>query len=467
MTAGQSERPFRPLGLMRALEIQFAMAVLQYSNLQRLYKSSSFWALTDQGILSLGTFATNIVVMRAYKHDQTEYAIYLLLVSIIALLNNLHASIITYPLSVTGARSDEDRLRRLTSASLALTSVFGVPMLVVVLLAAAIIHSVALAPFVAMAMIAWQAQETTRRALMAHLRNNEAIWGDAVSYLGQAVVVGALCIHQVPPLWEVFVAMAFTSLAGAVVQMVQLRVVKFNAELTRSTAIDGWRIGRWLLVSNGLNLLTIQMITWTIFYYYKSEGVAAFGVLSNVIGISHPIIFGICGLIVPGVAKARHANDDKAAVRYATKLSVIGMTLLLPYYLFLLFWPGLALRIFSGKDSPYLGLTTELRWFVVQYFAVYVSYVTSALLNGFEAGRWTFMGQLANAVVTLFVRIPLTGLCGVSAAVWSGVLTYGAQFAINVLGLRVVTKPGSVPDNLPTAPMPPEAKLDAGGLNVA
>jgi len=412
------------------------MAVLQYSNLQRLVKSSSFWALTDQGVLSLGTFATNIAVLRAYKYDKPEYATYLLLVSIISLLNNLHASVITYPLSVKGARADDFGLRGLASASLALTGAMAAPMLLVVLIAAALIHSVALAPFVAMAVIAWQLQETTRRALMAHLRNGEAVWGDAVSYLGQAALVVLLCQHHVPPLWEVFTAMAVTSLAGAVVQTIQLRLVKFNVAHTRETATDGWRIGRWLLVTNGLNLLTIQMITWTIFYFHRDNGVAAFGALGNVIGVSHPIMFGICGLIVPGVAKARSHGDDAGVRRFATKLSAIGLALLAPYYLFLMLFPGLTLRIFCGANSPYLTLTTELRWYVAQYVFVYLAFVTAAVLNGLEAGRWTFAGQFANAIVTMFVRIPLTALSGVSAAIWSGVLTYSAQTLVNLYGLQ-------------------------------
>ncbi len=416
------------------------MAVSLYSNLNRFRKSPSFWALADQAVLSLGTFATNIVVMRAYKHETQEYAHYLLLLSIIALLNNLHASVITYPLSVKGARSDDHGLRGLTTASLALTGAMAVPMLFIVLIAAAVIHSIALAPFVAMALVAWQVQETTRRALMSHLRNGEAVWGDAVSYLGQAALVIFLFTNHIPPLWEVFVAMAVTSLAGAVVQLLQLRVSKFDAQLTRHMATDGWRIGRWLLVTNGLNLLTIQMITWTLFFFYQNDGVTAFGALGTVIGVSHPIMFGICGLIVPGVAKARHENDDKAAIRFAAKFSSMGMALLLPYYLFLLITPGLALRIFCGAGSPYLHLTSELRWYVAQYVMVYLAYVTSALLNGMEAGRWTFFGQLANAIVTMLVRIPVTAAIGVSAAIWSGVLTYVAHTAVNFWGIAKTTR---------------------------
>ncbi len=404
----------------------------------RLRHSPSFWALGDQGVLSLGTFASNILVMRAYDQRREEFGTYLLLISIIALLNNLHASVITYPLSVKGATTDNNGLRGLAASALTLTGFLSLPMIATVFVAAALLHSVALAPFVAISVIAWQCQETTRRALMAHLRNNEAVWGDAVSYLGQATIIFALCWHgRIPPLWEIFTAMAATSMAATVVQMIQLRVPRSNLPDALHLAGEGWRIGSWLLVTNGLNLLTIQMITWTINYYHGREAVAAFGMLGNVIGVSHPVMFGICGLIVPGVARARANGDEKSAIRFAVKLILIGTGLLLPYYLFLVLFPDQALRIFCKANSPYLALSNELRWYVAQYVFVYLAFVTSALLNGLEAGRWTFIGQLANAIVSAVFRIPATAMIGlgVSAAIWSGVFTYGAQLIVNLRGI--------------------------------
>lgn len=415
--------------------------------IRRALRSPSFWALSDQGVLSLGTFASNIAVM--HKLERQEFGTYLLLLSIVALLNNLHASVITYPLSVKGAAAKSDGLRSLASSALGLTVALGMPMVVVVFIAAAMLHSVAVAPFVAMSVIAWQVQETARRALMAHLRNSEAIWGDAVSYLGQAAAIVLLCWGRSPQLWEIFTVNAVTSLAAAALQIVQLKVSKFNVGDATLLATEGWQIGRWLLVTNGLYLLTIQAITWTINGYHGREAVATFGALSNVIGVSHPVMFGICGLIVPAVARARIHSGDSAALRYSAKLGFIGLGLLLPYYLFLVLFPGAALWIFCGKHSPYLGLTTELRWYVVQYVFVYLAFITSAVLNGFEAARWTFFGQLANALVTAGVRIPATARIGmgVSAAIWSGVFTYAAQTLVNLRGIFLVTRSGAAPAN--------------------
>ncbi len=410
------------------------------AKVRQILHSPSFWALGDQGVLSIGNFASNIALM--HKLDKTEFGTYLLLQSIVALLNNLHASVITYPLSIKGAAAESEGLRGLATSALGLTAGLGLPMVVVVFIAASMLHSVAIAPFVAISVIAWQLQETARRALMAHLRNNEALWGDIVSYLGQAGVIILLCWGRTPQLWEIFTANALTSLAAAAIQGVQLRLSKFNAGSAVLLAAEGWQIGRWLLVTNGLYLLTIQAITWTINGYHGREAVATFGALSNVIGVSHPVMFGICGLIVPAVARTRIQHGDKAALRYSSKLGLIGLALLLPYYIFLVLFPGTALWLFCGSNSPYLGLTTELRWYVAQYVFVYLAFISAAVLNGFEAARWTFLGQLANALVTAVVRIPATAEIGigVSAAIWSGVFTYAAQTVVNLKGIFSVTR---------------------------
>src|SRR5690349_6842257 len=88
---------------------------------RKLRQSKSFWGLSDQAVLSLGTFATNIAILRAYRHDDQTFGVYAMLMGTIFLLNNLHQSLVTYPLSVRGALLPEEGLRRLTTTSLLLT----------------------------------------------------------------------------------------------------------------------------------------------------------------------------------------------------------------------------------------------------------------------------------------------------------------------------------------------------------
>src|SRR5690349_19276961 len=140
------------------------MVALLRSKFNRVRNSPSFWALGDRAMMSLGRFITIFAVMRSLH--ATEFATFVLLVGIIDLLNNLHESLITYPLSVKGARTDDNGLRDLTGSFLTLTGALALPMVLVMLAVSGVLHSMAVAPFVALSMIASQCQETTRRALM-------------------------------------------------------------------------------------------------------------------------------------------------------------------------------------------------------------------------------------------------------------------------------------------------------------
>lgn len=404
--------------------------------IQAVRKSSSFWALSDQAVLSLGSFVTNIALMRAYKNDEKEFAVFALLISTIALMNNLHASVVTYPLSVKGAPAPIDELRRLTASSILLTFVWAVPLLLLTLVAVLYLQHAWLMPAVGLAMVCWQLQETTRRALMAHLQHHRAIWGDLISYFVQAAIVLALCYLGTPRLTQIFLIIAATSLAAAVLQAWQLGLGKPAFQHAKSFGIAGWKIGRWMLMSNGLNFLTIQMVAWMVYSFHDEKFAAAFFALSTMLGISHPVMFGISGLIVPGVAKAAHENGPAAAKHYAIKLGGLGLLLLAPFYLFLAIAPDLAIRLVAGAESPYRAYTFELRLFVLQYLVIYASVVSTAYLNGLEAARSTFFGQLVNGLSSVVFRLPITAIGGMAAAIWSGAVTYGLQLVVNFVSIR-------------------------------
>jgi O-antigen/teichoic acid export membrane protein len=412
-------------------------------------KSSSFWALSDQTITSGGTFFTKIVVMKAYSENVAEFAVYGLLVSTLELMTNLHASVVTYPLSVKGAPAPDAELRRLTSSSLLLTGFWSIPLLLITAAAAIYLKHVWLFPSVALALLAGQMQETTRRAMMSHLKHHRAIIGDIISYLGQAAVVFALCYHRVPALHEVFLAMAGTSLLAALVQGAQLRITIPTADHVRQLGAAGWKLGRWLLLSNGLNFLTIQLVGWIVYSFHTKEFVAAFYALAMLMGVTHPVMFGISSLIVPGVAKLNHTAGPVAAGRYALKLGTLGLGLLAPFFTFLLIMPDVAIRLVSKSDSPFLEYTNELRLFVLQYLVVYATVVTTGYLNGVEFARFTFFGQFTNAASSVIFRLPVTAVCGMAAAVWSGAITYGLQLLVNVVGIRKVTRRRTEPQDEP------------------
>src|SRR5580698_4901363 len=87
--------------------------------LRALLNGRGIWALADQAMLSLGNFFTNILLGRNLPRD--EFGNFVVLLSVIQFLNNLHWSLVTYPLSVISAGDDENALRHRAIRSLRLT----------------------------------------------------------------------------------------------------------------------------------------------------------------------------------------------------------------------------------------------------------------------------------------------------------------------------------------------------------
>jgi O-antigen/teichoic acid export membrane protein len=222
-----------------------------------------FWSLADQGAVSLGNFATTILLARAMS--PRDFGVFALIFGMLIFLNNLHGALITYPLSVHGAAADDNELRRLTWLALALTLALGVPVGIGVGLIAWAFKLGRLTPWLVAAMLLWQVQETLRRALMAHLRYQDAIWGDGVSYLGQALVIVFLAHSGRLSPATIFATIAGTSAIGALLQWAQLRLFgAFSLSGLVLRARDCWELGRWTAAGNLAGIANIQAVPWAL-----------------------------------------------------------------------------------------------------------------------------------------------------------------------------------------------------------
>jgi O-antigen/teichoic acid export membrane protein len=439
-------------------------AVLRYAPrpVRALLAGRGIWALGDQALLSAGNFLTNILLIRHLAPE--AFGNFAVLFSVLLFLNNLHASLVTYPLSVTAGKDDDAALRRRTRGAMAIALMLGVPFAAAAGGAAACIGHAALVPWVVAAMVLWQAQETLRRSMMARLQHHRAIPGDAVSYLGQVVAIGLLAHFHTLTVAHAFGAIALTSAVAMLLQAMQLKLGRLDTTTPRrldETVSLGeqwrqyWSLGRWVLMSNLIGLVTVYATPWILRYFHGAGSVAAYQALSNLLGVSNPVVSSMAGLIVPAVAKAKADCDERlpadptplqrhqhdvlcvrtggvAASRYGMQ----GLTLLLPYYAVLMLLPHTALHLFYGKNSPYLGYASLLRLFVLVYGLYYVSQVVFGLFNGLGRSRWSFYAQLCAAVANAVVCLPLAIVVGMVGAIWGGVVPMLAQLTVAAFLLR-------------------------------
>jgi O-antigen/teichoic acid export membrane protein len=431
-----------------------------FGKLRALMGGRGIWALGDQATLSLGNFLTNILLIRHLAKDQ--FGIYAVLFSLLLFLNNLHTSLVTYPLSITASTGELAKHRRRTVGSVGITLLLAFPFFVIVAIATRMVASFSLVPWVLAAMVLWQVQETLRRAMMARLQHRRAVLGDAISYLGQAVALWLIIRHGTLSPAIAFGAIACTSGIAALVQAIQLifffdieepaasSVTPDESEIGESftsQAFEHWSLGRWVLLTNLISLITVYATPWILMFFHGAGEVATYQALANLLGVSNPILTSMSGLIVPVVAIASAQRGIQAARRAAFSYAAQGAGLLLPYFALLAIVPQFALRMFYGANSPYLSFTTPLRLMVAVYTLFYFSQMIAAFLNGLGHSRWTFFAQVGAAMTNAMICLPLAAIVGLYGAIWGGIFPMLVQLAICLYFVRLLLSPKNPEDS--------------------
>jgi len=403
-----------------------------------LFKSNSgIWALSNQGVVSLGTFITNIFLAR-HLVDK-DYGVYSLLMGVILFLNGLHAALITYPLSVKGAKETEEKIRSTALISIYFTVLLNFPILIIMIVYGMFSNFNNTFLFGGLFLIFWQVQETVRRSMMAHLKFKQAILGDSISYLGQVILLFVLSQISLLSLKNVFISMSLTSLLAALVQVIQLRLPIKLLKIKVSIMKNYWNIGKWVLATNLVSLLLIQLFPWSLAYFNGPEATAAYQAIANLLGVTHPIMFSIGSIIIPAIAKAQEVKSDYKEIYKSVSTYVFqGSLLLIPYYLLLIIFPKQLLALFYGSESIYVEYYFALRIFVCAYVFNFIGQVLISILKGLEESRNSFRAQYISGVFSGIFGLPLIMFFGVMGASAGMLIAHISRAFLCILFLRRV-----------------------------
>ena len=156
----------------------------------KLLIEKASWTLVDQGVVSFGNFLLNLLLARTLSEQ--EYGEFALFLGAIFILRTIDYSLISYPLSLRlCVASDEERAGLVGNT---------------ILLAAALVSCwswlwrleqrclASMKSFCrhVLCYLCWQAQETSRRCLLADFRYRAAVVGDGIAYVGQVPLVALL-----------------------------------------------------------------------------------------------------------------------------------------------------------------------------------------------------------------------------------------------------------------------------------
>ena len=197
------------------------------------------WALCDQGIISAGNFFTNLILIRHLP--AAEFGVFALFLNALLFLNNLHAATVTYTVCIRGAQAQDRILGKVATGGIIATLAITLINIVALFFASSYVGHRELLVFVIGASMCWQVQECLRTVFVSQQRFDRAMAGDAISYLGQAVVIGGLSFVGHLTLIEIFLVIMGTSLTAALLQGAQVRPAMISWDWLTTFGLDVWR----------------------------------------------------------------------------------------------------------------------------------------------------------------------------------------------------------------------------------
>jgi O-antigen/teichoic acid export membrane protein len=397
----------------------------------------TFWPLLDQGLVSVGNFLALVVVARGLP-TKSEYGTFGLLLECIFYANTLQSALIVYPLTLKGASATHDDLRRMAGASLSMTLLICLPIVLAALAWASLSKNLVLGLAAAFAFVVWQIQELVRRSLMAHFRYAEAAWGDGLRYLGTAACLGFLWMRGGLTLPVVFIVIGVFGAIAVVIQTLQVRPWMSGLSDLWALAREFATVGRWMLLSSVSAVLISVCGVWTISLFHGNDFVGEFYAIANFTKPVNPLLATLCGLVMQHAARMYDSGGIVAARRIALKFSAVTCAVTLPYLLLVVAFPGAAMRVLYGASSHFRDPTGELalRVFAVSFIIYVFMSLIGSFMNGVHRTRENFYAQVVNSVATLAIAFPLTIKYGLLGHVVGGTITAAVQAAAMVYFLR-------------------------------
>lgn len=392
----------------------------------RHFGAKGFWALADQGVVSAADFLTLNLLARWF--DQSAFGIYNVVLETILWVNTLQNALVLYPLTIKGAGGSRRDLRGPATAALFFTLLLA-PLLCggAAIGAGRSSGKMTVAIAAAIAVLLWQLQETVRQALKTHLRFAAAVPGDCIRHLGQ--VAGIYVLHKAGRLdvASAFLVIGCTSAAATIVQSLQVGLIRVRVEHLRQLAADFWVLGRWMLPAAVLSSITSVGYFWVLQYFHGDAAAGVMGAIVLPLKITVPVSIGLGSLIVPAVANTMKRINARAAGPAARQIILLGLILLIPYYLFVLAMPHVAMHLFLGRRYlTYLDATPFVRLYVFNAAVAFVQVSLGSWLAGLGQSRLLFVTQVIKTLVGLAISLPATAIWGVEG------LIFGNIFALSV-----------------------------------
>lgn len=405
-------------------------------SLHKLARGRSAKTLADQVLVSASNFLTGIILVRglglaAFGRFTVAYVFLLL-------ANSIQLSFISSPMITLGSLcANEDERRSFVRG------VYGVQLIFCAIatlstIAAALIYMfiesgdapISLALPFAVAVAFYLMQDWLRRYYFTVGKATDSVWNDAISYVGQVVVLGGLWAMHWLTIATAFWAIAITS---GVAFLVGAGIERLGS--SRSLTGEAWRRIRTLSIDLGIS----NQLQWLVYQGAMLVGASVAGpqaaggvrATQNVIGPVN-IAFQAMENIVPiRAAEEMRRNGIRGASKFLFRFGTAGFVGLLIVFSaasllsgrFLSFFYGHQLRVYAGV------LNLQMLYFLLAWPIRQLSF----LFRTVETTRPILIASVVAALLSMALVYPMVrgyGALGIVMAAVTGQFGNLAYLAI-------------------------------------
>jgi O-antigen/teichoic acid export membrane protein len=392
-----------------------------------LARSSLFIAITDQGVCSIGNFASGAILGRNSGPEQ--YGIYLLAFSVLLIAIDILAAFLTTPFTVAVPQMSAEGKRSYTGS--VLLQVVGSCALVTLFMyaASALLQGLGDPKHYAMVMRlltvsvgAILLREGLRRISFALLRFRFALVMDlAFSALQLSSLLCLLRLHRLSAGTGLGAAAAASLVGSAIWLSLMRRHLSFGSGTFGQQLKRSVRLGGWVFSSGLLWTLLTNAYVWIISAVTDYKHSALWGACLAITASCNPLFLGLQNYIGPRIAHAC-ANTTAESISDCINKQILWFcATLLPFSSVLLFFGGaVVLHIYGPRYAGCEGVMVILS---LNMLASAASFPSSRVLFSLDAAHFDFIVNAVALPFSIAVSIALIRTSGVFGAACSLLLT--------------------------------------------
>lgn len=413
-------------------------------------------ALADQAVVSGTSFSTTIILGRLT--GPSELGLYSLAVTLALFAAVLQEALVTLPYTIFGRRLEGTPRRRYAGTSLllcgALALIAVASGLVAMGLSSAGFLASHLEPALALCTLIvpmFLLREFARRFLFAELRMAQALQLDA-----GVATLHLLALFALASAGALSARTAAFGSAGAAAVVVAAWYWQSRSAFTigrediRSTVVQNWQFGQWVLVGRVVSLLNSDVLMlWLIALLVNPAASGTFTACLAIVFFSNPFVLGVANLVGPKIAHAYAEGGPTAAGRAVTQSTWIIAAPLVAFCLLVWLFAGRALQVLYG--NAYVGQEATV-------VVLALGTLASALGLGASNGLWVLGRPKANTVssglglvVTLSTASVLVPMLHILGAALGLLVGQGAESLTRNLLFRHYVRVAQALDTLPAA----------------